>query len=116
MKVATRNGEVDSSANALTPTDLDVNADGADDAEIVVPELRASVAERTIVGETTVGVERTIVGETTVDDEITVDDLHCNSTSIGDVSPSAPGAGCRWDCGSPSGPSPCSVEATVVWV
>ena len=77
-----------------------------EDAESVVPDLSASVAERTMVGDA----ERAIVEEIAVDaeitvlGEITVEDLHCNSLSVG-LSPSVSGTGCRWDCGSPLGPS-----------
>ena len=52
--------------------------------------------------------------ETTNSLEGTVDDLHCNSTSIGDVSPSASGAGCRSDCGSALDPSTRPEGSTLV--
>ena len=61
--------------------------------------------------------EVTVVGmEVTRPQEGTVEDMHCNSTSVGDVSPSTFGVGCRWDCGSPLGPSLRPSGSTVAWV
>ena len=85
------------------------DAESAKVEESVISEEIA--VDETVRGEHSIGV---VDMETTNSLEGTVDDLHCNSTSIGDVSPSASGAGCRWDCGSPLGPSTSPIGATLV--